>query len=277
MKKDDRILPVTRFVSVVVIPFLWLAFLILYFYPDLSGERFAWAIQPHMTARYMAAGYLGGSWLFIQAVFGRRWHRIQGGFLPITTFTWFMLLATFLHWDRFSHGRLGFTLWLILYIVTPLLVPALWLTNRKKDSGEPEAGDVLISPTVSIILKLISAGSLLYAVVGFVNPNLVITTWPWTLTPLTARVMCGWVGLLGVGALTMSRERRWSGWKAPLESIAIWHILVFVAAFMNPGDFKSGLVNWYTIAIGIMLVGILIFYPVMEIRRCKAQHIQTEA
>jgi hypothetical protein len=269
MNKDDRILPITRFVSVVVIPFLWLAFLILYFYPDLSGERFAWAIRPHMTAMYMAAGYLGGSWLFIQAVFGRRWHRIQGGFLPITTFTWFMLFATFLHWDRFSHSRLGFTLWLILYIVTPFLVPALWLTNRKTDPGEPEARDVLISPTVSIILKLISAGSLLYAVVGFVDPDLVITTWPWTLTPLTARVMCGWVALLGVGALTMSMERRWSGWKVPLESIAIWHILVFLAAFMNSSDFKNGLLNWYTASIGVMLIGIFVFYPMMEMRRRK--------
>lgn len=164
-----------------------------------------------------------------------------------------------------------------MYIVTPFLVPALWSNNRKTDSGEPEGGDVLISPAVSIILKLISAGSLLYAVVGFIDPDLVINTWPWTLTPLTARVMCGWVVLLGVGAYTMSWEKRWSGWKVPLESIAIWHILVFVAAFMNPDDFKAGLVNWYTVAIGGMLVGILIFYPVMELRRRKALQYQAEA
>lgn len=275
--KDDRILPVTRLVSAAVIPFLWLAFLILFFYPDQSGERFAWAIRPHTTAMYMAAGYLGGSWLFIQAVLGRRWHRIQGGFLPITAFTWFMLIATFLHWDRFSHGRLGFTLWLILYIVTPFLVPALWLANRGTNSGEPEAGDILISPAVLFILKLISAGSLIYAAAGFLAPDIVITTWPWTLTPLTARVMCGWVALLGVGAFTLSRERRWSGWKVPLESIGIWHILVFVAAFLNPGDFTNGLVNWYTAAIGGMLMGILVFYPVMERRRRKAMQLHAEA
>lgn len=274
--KNDRILPVTRLVSVVVIPFLWLAFLILYFYPDLSGERFAWSIRPHMTAMYMAAGYLGGSWLFINALFGRHWHRVQGGFLPITTFTWFMLLATLLHWDRFSHGRLGFTLWLILYIATPFIVPALWLANRRTDRGQPDARDTMIPPNVSLILKLISVGSLLYALVGFLIPELLINTWPWTLTPLTARVLCGWVALLGVGAFTMSMEKRWSGWKVPLESIAIWHILVFVAAFLNPGDFKTGLINWYTTAIGVMLIGILVFYPLMEARRRKALPVQAE-
>jgi hypothetical protein len=271
MSADDRIQPLTRIVAVIVIPFLWLAFLILYFYPDTSGERFAWAIRPHMTAMYMGAGYLGGSWLFVNAVFGKRWHRIAGGFLPITTFTWFMMLATFLHWDRFSHGRLGFTLWLILYIVTPFLVPALWLRNRKTDSGEPEPNDIVIPAAVAMIMKLIAAGALIYAVVGFINPEFVILTWVWTLTPLTARVLCGWIALLGVGAFAMSIEKRWSGWKVPLESIAIWHVLVFVAAFLNPADFTSGLANWYTLAIGVMVIGIFVFYPMMEMKRRKAK------
>jgi len=270
MQTDDRIQPVTRIIAVIVIPFLWLAFLILFFTPDLSGERFAWAIKPHMTAMYLGAGYLGGSWLFINAIFGVRWHRIAGGFLPITTFTWFMMISTFLHWDRFSNS-LGFYLWLILYVVTPFLVPALWNYNRKTESGEPEPNDILISPTVLLILKLIALASLIYALIGFINPTIVIDTWVWTLSPLTARVMCGWIALLGVGAFTMSNDRRWSAWKTPLESIAIWHILVYVAAFMNPSDFKMGLVNWYTIAIGVMLIGIFIFYPMMETRKRTAK------
>lgn len=271
MQSDDRILPITRIVAVMVVPFLWLAFLILFFYPDSSGERFAWAIKPHMTAMYMGAGYLGGSWVFINAIVGKRWHRIAAGFLPVTTFTWFMLISTLLHWDRFSHGRLGFTLWLVLYIVTPFLVPILWNYNRKAAAVEPEADDLAISPIVLLILKLIAVGSLLYAIVGFINPEFVINTWPWTLTPLTARVMCGWIALLGVGAFTMSNEMRWSGWKTPLESIAIWHALVIAAALMNPADFAGGLLNWYTIAIGVMVIGICIFYATMEMHRRYAK------
>ena len=266
MQTDDRIQPITRIIAVIVVPFLWLAFLILYFNPDSSGERFAWAIKPHMTAMYMGAGYLGGSWLFINAIFGERWHRIAGGFLPITTFTWFMMTATFLHWDRFSNN-LGFYLWLVLYVVTPFLVPILWNYNRKTDTREPEENDILIHPTILLILKLIAIGSLTYVVIGFIIPDFVINTWPWSLSVLTARTMCGWIALLGVGAFTMSNEKRWSGWKTPLESIAIWHILVFVAAFMNPSDFNAGLVNWYTLAIGVMLIGIFIFYPIMEMKR----------
>lgn len=269
--KDKEIYSVTRLVAAVVVPFLWLAFLILYFYPDMTDERFAWAIQPHMTSLYLGAGYLGGSWLFINTIFGKRWHRVQAGYLPVTAFTWFIMLSTFLHWDRFLHGNLGFKLWLILYVITPFLVPAIWYNNHKADSGQPEEKDVKISSTVLWILKLIAVGSLLFVVVGFINPNFVVDVWPWMLTPLTARLMCGWIGLLGIGALTLSNETRWSGWKIPLESIAIWHVLVFAGAAMKPADFTTGLINWYTVAIGIMMIGIFVLYSMMEMRRHKAR------
>jgi len=270
MQTDDRIQPITRIVGVFVVPFLWLAFLILFFQPDSTGERFAWAIKPHMTAMYMGAGYLGGSWIFINAIFGKRWHRIAGGFLPITTFTWFMLLATFLHWNRFSNN-LAFYLWLILYVVTPFLVPALWFMNRKTDSGDSEENDVLIADIVGWVLKLMGLLGSVYSVTGFLNPAFAIQTWPWTLTPLTARVMCGWIALLSVGAFTMSTEIRWSAWKVPLESIAIWHVLVVVAMIINRSELKPGLLNWYTIAISGMLIGIFIFYALSEMRRSKKQ------
>jgi hypothetical protein len=262
----DRILPLTRWVAIVVVPFLWLAFLILYFYPDTTGERFAWAIKPHMTAMYMGAGYLGGSWLFLNAIFGKRWHRIQGGFLPITTFTWLMMIASFVHWDRFAHAKLGFYLWLILYVVTPFLVPVVWFLNRKTDPKEPEAQDVIIPPIVLLFLKVVALGTLIFVVVGLVNPNFMIQVWPWKLSPLTAFVMDGWIALLAVGALVMAYEPRWSGWKVPLGCIAVWHILVLLAAAMNPSDFPNGLLNWYLIAVAVMVAAILIFYPWMEYR-----------
>jgi hypothetical protein len=270
--RDDRILPFTRAVAVIVVPFLWLAFLILFFYPDSSGERFAWSIKPHMTALYMGAGYFGGSWLFINAIFGKRWHRIQGGFLPITTFTWFMMIATFLYWDRFVHENLGFILWLVLYVVTPFLVPVIWFVNRKTDPKEPEEKDAVIPSTVRWIPKLFSAFILIFVVAGIVKPALIIQIWPWKLSPLTELVMCGWISLLGMGGFIMSNESRWSGWKVPLESITVWHVLVLIGAAMNISDFTNGIVNWYTVSVLIMLVAIITLYLIMENQRSKPSY-----
>jgi hypothetical protein len=265
--KNDSIYPVTRIVAVIVVPFLWAAFLILFFFPDLTGERFAWAIKPHMTSLFIGAGYLGGSWLFINTIFGKRWHRIQGGFLAITTFTWFMLAATFLHWERFSIGKLGFTLWLILYIVTPFLVPALWMYNRRTDSGQSEESDLVNAPAVRWVTRLFGTVALVSALTGFLVPGFFIRIWPWTLTPLTARVMAGWISLLGVGAFSMAADSRWSAWRVPMESILIWHALVLVAAAISASDFTAGLLNWYTISIVMMVAAIVIYYLTMERRR----------
>ena len=268
-KKDDRIFTLTRIIAALVVPFLWLAFLILFFYPSTTGEHFAWTIKPELTSVYLGAGYLGGSWLFINAIFGKRWHRIQGGFLPVTTFTWFMLAATILHWDRFAHGNLAFILWLILYAVTPFLVPALWLYNRRSDPRQPEDSNLVVSPLLRWIIRLAGIGALLFVVIGFIFPNIFIQVWPWTLTPLTARVMAGWGALLSVGALGMAADSRWSAWRTPLESILIWHVLFFIGSVIHRADLKTGLVNWYSLITVVMVIGIVIFYPIMEMRRKK--------
>jgi hypothetical protein len=245
--------------------------MILYFFPDDSGERFAWRLKPHMQAMYVGAGYLGGSWIFLRAVFERRWHRVAPGFLPVTTFTVFMLLVTIIHWSFFDPGHLPFQLWLILYVVTPVLVPWLWLNNRQADPGTPEEGDLLVPAPVRWVMTALGAGLLVLALVGVIYPAALIQIWPWTLAPLGARVMSGWLALLGVGGLVIARERRWSSWRIGLECIAIWHILVLIAAALNPPDFAGGnLLNWYIISVVVVVAGMVALYTWMESRRWQA-------
>ncbi len=265
---DDRVLPITRLVSAIVVPILVLAFLILYLYPDESAQRFAWQILPRIQAMYVGAGYLGGGYLFIRAIFGKQWHRVAAGFLPVTAFTISMLLLTILHWSTFDLGHFPFQLWLILYIVTPILVPWLWLHNRHADPREPDPGDVLVPLPVCRLMGIFGAVLLIFALLGFVFPNWLIGLWPWGLGPLSARAISGWISLLGIGGLVIGRERRWSSWRIGLESIALWHILVLVAAVFNSADFKEGnLVNWYTVSVFLVVAGMVMLYVWMENRR----------
>jgi hypothetical protein len=41
-ERDDRVLPVTRWVAILVVPILVLAFIILYGLPDRTTDYFAW-------------------------------------------------------------------------------------------------------------------------------------------------------------------------------------------------------------------------------------------
>lgn len=263
VERNDRIFPFTRLVAAFVVPFLLLAWIILFWFPQLTGERFAWHVQPSMTAAFMGAGYLGGAWLFIRTIFGKRWHTVAAGFLPVTVFTWAMLAATMLHLGRFNTHSLAFFLWLGLYVITPFLVPWVWLRNRGVDPGDLAADDLRVPAAVRWALRLLGAFLLLYSLVSFIRPDWLIAHWVWTLTPLTARVMSGWFALLGVGGLVIAGDARWSAWRVGLQAIGLWHLLVVAAALLHRADFTSGLLNWYLVSVVLVLLGMLALYIYM--------------
>ena len=270
MSSSDRILPLTRVVSAFVLPFLLAAFLILFVSPQPTGGLFAWDINPRMTAAYMGAGYLGGAYLLSRAAIGSRWHRVAVGFPPVAAFTIALLLATIIHWDRFELTHIPFLIWLVLYIVTPVLILAVWFRNRATDPGELEPQDAIVPPLARWALAAIGVFLLIFAVTNLVAPVLSMRIWPWELTPLTARVMGGWAALLGVGGLFISREKRWSAWRIGVQSILLWHSLVLLGAVIHRLDFQDGnLLNWYLISVFVMLVGLVSLYLWMETLKSK--------
>lgn len=267
--KNDNIHLVTRLVETLVATFSTLAFVILFFFPDHTGQLFAWPIKPHMSSLYIGGAYLGGVWLQAAVALGKRWHRVHVGFPAMAGFTMFMLIATLLHWDRFSLGTPIFNIWLVFYAIAPFLLIAIWIYNKRTDPAVPEESDVVVSSTARLITRLVGTVVLVFVTAGFLYPDFFIRIWPWTLTPLTGRVMAGWLSVIGIGSLSMAADSRWTSWRIFLGSIFIGHSLVLVAAAMNPTDFKTSIFNWFTLAIGIMLTSIVIFYFRMESQRKK--------
>jgi hypothetical protein len=124
-----------------------------------------------------------------------------------------------------------------------------------------------------------AAGGLVVAgaVIFFLWPDLAISIWPWTLSLLTARVLAGWHLLLGVGALVLATDRRWSAWRIPLQSIALWQVLLLLNMLRQETDLGSaGLFNWYMgyVLVGLLAIGLL--YVVMERRRAQAASMPEE-
>src|SRR5215217_1099677 len=52
--RDDRILPQTRWLAALIIPFLVVAAALLYGWPNDTDKHFAWAIKPSMTSLMLA-------------------------------------------------------------------------------------------------------------------------------------------------------------------------------------------------------------------------------
>src|SRR5262245_57224968 len=64
--RDDRVFPSTRLLGAVIVPFLVVAFALLYFFPDDTRHWFAWDVQPTITPLIMGAGYIAGAYFFVR-------------------------------------------------------------------------------------------------------------------------------------------------------------------------------------------------------------------
>jgi peptidoglycan/LPS O-acetylase OafA/YrhL len=226
---DDRILPLTRAVALVVVGILVLAWVVLFLYPGQTDHRFAWTIDSRMTAMLMGAGYGSAIYFFGRVLTERRWHRVSLGFLPTTVFTWMMLGATLLHWDRFRHGSAPFRLWFWVYLATPILVPAIWLLNRPHDPRALEKRDAMFLGWTRIAMAVAGASMGAVAAWLFVAPGSAASVWPWPLTPLTSRAVAAFVALPAVAWLAMASDRRWSAARVMLTTVALGLVLLLIA------------------------------------------------
>jgi hypothetical protein len=278
-RRDDRVLPETRWLSAFIVPFLFFAFLILYLFPGDTDRLFAWTIRPDMTPLIMGAGYISGGYFFVQAFRAQRWHTVHLGFLPITAFTIFMAIATFMHLDRFHQGHIAFYAWIGLYLVTPVLVPLVWYRNSRTDPRTPEADDVLIPAPVRAVLAIAGAALFGIAVFLLVSPNLMIALWPWVLTPLTAQVVGGWFALPSVVAALMALDSRWSAVRLTLQSQLIGLALILVGVVRAWGDFDKSnpFTSLFVGAIAALFVGLLALDIAMRRRQPRRRAVSGSA
>jgi hypothetical protein len=255
-----------------IVPFLLVAFPLLYLFPNDTGNWWAWEIRPSMTALIMGAGYIAGAYFFVRVALATRWHRVHLGFLPITAFTAFLGVATFIYWDRFDHHHVAFWIWTGLYVTTPFLVPLAWLRNRRTDPGTLESGDRYVPQRVRSILKAAGLLQFAIAVVLIASPSTMVDIWPWMLTPLAAATLGAWFALPGVTALMMGIDGRWSAIRITLESqlIGLTLILLATARAWEQFDKANALTYVFTGGIALLLVGLAALWGSMVNRQRRA-------
>jgi hypothetical protein len=249
---DDRVLALTRRVSLVIIPFLVVAFAVLVPWPSDTARLFAWAIKPTLTSMVLGSVYLGGAYFFLRAFRAREWHTVKGGFIPVGTFATLMGVATIAHWDKFLHAHVAFWLWAGLYFTTPFLVFWVFLANRKYDAPAAD-GDLLLSVGVSRIIAVVGGLSMLTGVFLFLLPDQVVRIWPWALTPLTSRVL-GAIFCLGMAGLGALFDRRWSSARVLLQVAALMLALIVVAGARATGELDSANAMTWLISSGFVAV-----------------------
>src|SRR3954469_13315571 len=248
---DDRVFRSTRALAAVIVPFLLVAFALLYVFPDDTRHWFAWDVQPTITPLVMGAGYIAGAYFFVRVARERLWHRVHVGLLPGPAFPLFMAIGTFAHLDRFATHHAAFWIWVGLYVTTPVLVPLAWWRNRATDPGTREPGEPPLPGGVRNGLLIVGAGQSAIALVLLLFPATMIAHWPWLLTPLTAQTLGGWFALPGVTALMMGLDGRWSAIRITLESQLIGLALILLGTARAWEDVDTGNALAYVFVAGI--------------------------
>jgi hypothetical protein len=243
--QNGQILRATRWASLVVFAILVPALVILWGMPDRTADAWAWTIKPDLTAIFLGAGYGAGAYFFLRTFLSKQFHPSAAGIFGAAFFALLMLIATIVHWDRFNHGdapllgALVFYGWVGVYIVSPVVVFALWWVNRRNDPGEPLPGEALVPARARRMAQIAAAGSFAAAAVFFLAPQTAIDVWPWDFTSLTSRVLGSFTAQVGVGALLLSLDGRWSAWKLIVQTFFVATALLLVGAIRAWDDFHT--------------------------------------
>ncbi len=266
--RNGQVLPITRWVARFIIPFLAAAFLVLYGLPDQTTTYFAWTIRPEMTPIIMGAGYGAGVYFFYRVSTVDEWHRVAPVFLGIGTFTWLMAIATVLHWQNFNHSHFTFDLWVVLYAVTPVLIPGIWALNRRTDYAELAGSETRLPQAVRVLGGGIGVVVTVSSVILFIAPELMIGVWPWTVSPFTARILAGWFALFGVVNGVVVLDPRWSGARILVQSQILGFAMVLIGVVRVWANFDpSNVLTWGVVGgMAVYLLAILFLYLEMETR-----------
>ena len=247
--------------AVLLVPVLAVAFIILYVLPqDVGGNIFAWPVAPQMTAMMLGATYMGGAYFFAAVVLSRQWRHAWLGLLPVTAFAATLGIATLVHWDRFVHERFTFQIWAFLYFTVPFILPVLWYRNQRLAAGANVEREVELLPASRWAFGALGAILTIASLLLFLFPEAMIATWPWTLTPLTARIMAAMFILPGLADLSVAYDGSWSGARYILQAQAFTIILMLIAVYVARADFDWGQPASWIFAGGLGLILFLIVF-----------------
>lgn len=107
--------------------------------PAETRTNFSWPIQPVVTAALLGGFYIAAASFYVLSFFAKRWENIRVFIWASILFSSIELIATFVHWDRFTVGSLPFNVWFVSYILPPPLFIAFYFWHQRRAAPIPRS------------------------------------------------------------------------------------------------------------------------------------------
>jgi hypothetical protein len=221
--------------------------------PGNTEKGWAWPIEPVVMAAVFGAFYLAVAPIMLLALFARRWEMVRVIVPTAILFTSAELLATFLHWEKFSTGTAPFYLWFASYILPPPIFLATYLWQQRR-AAPRSPSDRPLPARLRALLFVLGGFLSVEAVVAFAYPAWFTDDFPWSLTPLTARALCGFLLALGALMVTMAVEndRDRVRLASPMLILVLPAVAIQVARYSEQVDLSH-----FRVYLGVVLFGLV--------------------
>jgi hypothetical protein len=244
---------------------VFLAGIQLFILTENTDRYFAWTIDPPLTAAALGGAYWASSIMELSASRQPTWARARIALPAVLLFTTLTCVTTILHLDRFHLGN-GFAaptqlvtwVWIAVYALVPVLMTIV-LVLQLRTAGVDEPRRNPLPPWLRVVLGLHAAVLLAFGSALLVAPSATLSLWPWTLTPLTARIIGAWLLSLGLAAAHANAENDWARATVATHSYVLLGILEFVALLRYPNsvDWARPAAALYVLFLAsVLLVGI---------------------
>jgi hypothetical protein len=225
--------------------------------PADTAQHFAWPIRPVTTAALLGGFYIAAASFYVLALFARRWENIRVFIWASILFSSTELLATFLHWDRFSVGTTPFNVWFVSYLLPPPLFVFFYFWHQRRAPPIPKPGDEPLPENLRLLMRGLGAFLGLFAFIAFVLPAVVIPLMPWQFTPLTLRALSGWILALGVMLWSAAHEND----RTRVRIISPFFFLLLPAIALEVGRYADQ-VNWSHPTIYVALAVLVVIFAI---------------
>ena len=185
---------------------------------------------PPLHARFLGAIYLSATTFCFCSAFARTHAQLRAVLPMIAIWTGVVLVVSFFYLTQADYLRVAVWIWLIAYLVYPLIALRLmWIHRTALDQaatytlpgwahGYLLAQGILLSAAAALLL---------------LQPELMIRAWPWKLTQQLAQIYSGPILCYGVASLLISRGRSFAEARIALIGMFVFALAVLVASVIH--------------------------------------------